>query len=53
MYLADYGNSRIVVMDRKSLTVLYQFGCVALPRAIFRAFTIWPSIRRATLRWPK
>ena len=26
MYLADYGNSHIVVMDRKSLTILYQFG---------------------------
>jgi hypothetical protein len=26
MYLADYGNSHVVVMDRKSLTILYQFG---------------------------
>src|SRR5688572_14845561 len=26
VYLADYGNSHIVVMDRKSLTILYQFG---------------------------
>ena len=26
MYLADYGNSRIVVVERKSLEVLYQFG---------------------------
>jgi hypothetical protein len=26
LYLADYGNSRIIVMDRKSLQVLYQFG---------------------------
>jgi DNA-binding beta-propeller fold protein YncE len=26
LYLADYGNSHIVVMDRKSLTILYQFG---------------------------
>jgi DNA-binding beta-propeller fold protein YncE len=26
MYLADYGNSRIVVVERKSLDVLYQFG---------------------------
>jgi sugar lactone lactonase YvrE len=26
MYLADYGNSHIVVMDRKSLEILYQFG---------------------------
>lgn len=26
MYVADYGNSRIVVVDRKKLTVLYQFG---------------------------
>ena len=26
LYLADYGNSRIVVMDRKSLQILYQFG---------------------------
>lgn len=26
MYVADYGNSRIAVVDRKGLTVLYQFG---------------------------
>jgi DNA-binding beta-propeller fold protein YncE len=26
LYLADYGNSHIVVMDRKSLAILYQFG---------------------------
>ncbi|MGE0863554.1 MAG: hypothetical protein AB7P34_06595 [Vicinamibacterales bacterium] len=26
MYVADYGNSRIAVVDRQSLTVLYQFG---------------------------
>jgi DNA-binding beta-propeller fold protein YncE len=26
MYVADYGNSHIVVVDRKSLKVLYQFG---------------------------
>ena len=26
LYTADYGNSRIVVMDRKKLEVLYQFG---------------------------
>jgi len=26
MYVADYGNSHIVVVDRKKLTVLYQFG---------------------------
>jgi DNA-binding beta-propeller fold protein YncE len=26
LYLADYGNSHIVVMDRKTLTILYQFG---------------------------
>jgi hypothetical protein len=26
MYAGDYGNSRIVVLDRKSLQVLYQFG---------------------------
>lgn len=26
MYVADYGNSRIAVVDRKTLTVLYQFG---------------------------
>jgi hypothetical protein len=25
-YLADYGNSRIVIVERKSLEVLYQFG---------------------------
>jgi DNA-binding beta-propeller fold protein YncE len=26
MYVADYGNSHVVVLDRKSLAVLYQFG---------------------------
>lgn len=26
MYVADYGNSHIVVVDRKTLSVLYQFG---------------------------
>src|SRR6185436_8308141 len=26
MYVIDYGNSRVVVVDRKSLNVLYQFG---------------------------
>jgi DNA-binding beta-propeller fold protein YncE len=26
LYVADYGNSRIVVMDREKRTVLYQFG---------------------------
>src|SRR5262245_7437299 len=26
MYLADYGNSHVIVMDRKALTILYQFG---------------------------
>lgn len=26
LYIADYGNSRIVVLDRKKLEVLYQFG---------------------------
>jgi hypothetical protein len=26
LYVADYGNSRIAVVERKSLTVLYQFG---------------------------
>jgi DNA-binding beta-propeller fold protein YncE len=26
MYLADYGNSHVVVMDRRTLTILYQFG---------------------------
>jgi DNA-binding beta-propeller fold protein YncE len=26
LYVADYGNSHVVVVDRKSLTVLYQFG---------------------------
>ena len=26
LYIADYGNSRIAVVDRKSMTVLYQFG---------------------------
>ena len=29
MYVVDYGNSRIVVLDRKSLTVLYQFGSIS------------------------
>jgi hypothetical protein len=26
LYVADYGNSHVVVMDRRSLTILYQFG---------------------------
>jgi DNA-binding beta-propeller fold protein YncE len=26
LYVADYGNSRIAVVERRSLTVLYQFG---------------------------
>jgi sugar lactone lactonase YvrE len=26
LYIADYGNSRIAVVERKSLEVLYQFG---------------------------
>ena len=26
LYIADYGNSHIVVMDRKTLEILYQFG---------------------------
>src|SRR5689334_23355283 len=26
LYVADYGNSHIAVLDRKTLTVLYQFG---------------------------
>jgi DNA-binding beta-propeller fold protein YncE len=26
IYIADYGNSRIVILDRKSLKILYQFG---------------------------
>jgi DNA-binding beta-propeller fold protein YncE len=26
LYMADYGNSRIVVADRKKLEVLYEFG---------------------------
>src|SRR5262245_32694032 len=26
MYLADYGNSHVVVMDRKDLKILFQFG---------------------------
>ena len=26
MYLSDYGNSHIAIVDRKSLQVLYQFG---------------------------
>jgi sugar lactone lactonase YvrE len=26
MYVADYGNSHLVVLERKTLRVLYQFG---------------------------
>ena len=26
MYVADYGNSRVLVLDRRSARVLYQFG---------------------------
>ena len=26
MYVADYGNSRVLVLERKSVKVLYQFG---------------------------
>jgi sugar lactone lactonase YvrE len=26
MYIADYGNSRVAVVERESLRVLYQFG---------------------------
>jgi DNA-binding beta-propeller fold protein YncE len=26
LYISDYGNSHVVVLDRKKLTVLYQFG---------------------------
>jgi sugar lactone lactonase YvrE len=26
LYVADYGNSHIAVVDRKTLTILYQFG---------------------------
>jgi sugar lactone lactonase YvrE len=26
LYVADYGNSHIAVLDRKSLQILYQFG---------------------------
>jgi hypothetical protein len=36
MYVADYGNSRIVVVERKSLTVLYQFGGLGEQRGQFR-----------------
>jgi DNA-binding beta-propeller fold protein YncE len=26
LYVTDYGNSRIVIVDRKKLEILYQFG---------------------------
>ena len=32
MYLADYGNSHVVVLDRKTLKVLYQFGTCGAPK---------------------
>jgi hypothetical protein len=36
MYLADYGNSRIVIVERKSLDVLYQFGSLGEKPGEFR-----------------
>ena len=36
LYVADYGNSRIVVVERKSLEVLYQFGGLGEARGSFR-----------------
>ena len=36
LYVADYGNSRVVVVDRRSLAVLYQFGGLGEARGSFR-----------------
>lgn len=36
MYVADYGNSRIAVVDRKRLIVLYQFGERSAKRGHFQ-----------------
>lgn len=36
MYVADYGNSRIAVVDRKTLAVLYQFGERSAKRGHFQ-----------------
>jgi len=36
MYVADYGNSRVLVLDRKSARVLYQFGLRNAERGNFQ-----------------
>ena len=36
LFLADYGNSRVLVLDRKSLQVLYQFGTYGTTPGQFR-----------------
>jgi hypothetical protein len=36
LYAADYGNSRILVLDRQSLNVLYQFGVFGTAPGQFR-----------------
>lgn len=36
LYAADYGNSRILVLDRQSLNVLYQFGVYGTAPGQFR-----------------
>ena len=43
MYVTDYGNHHIVVMDRKSLQVLYQFGKKGTAPGDFNG-PHWPSI---------
>ena len=47
MYLADYGNSHVVVMDRKSLTILYQFGIRSAAPGDFQGPHHIASTRRA------
>ena len=37
LYVADFGNSRIVVLNRKTLDVLYQFGTRGAAPGQFRA----------------
>lgn len=37
LYVADYGNSRIVVLNRKTLEVLYQFGSKGAEPGDFRS----------------
>ncbi|MEJ0022874.1 MAG: hypothetical protein WDN76_05120 [Alphaproteobacteria bacterium] len=45
IYIADYGNSRIVILDRKSLKILYQFGTRAPRPASSRGSISWRLIR--------